>query len=58
MTKEIKGAIGGAMNDDTEKLIALFNSNFKTIDSNFNKLRESLEETIAKAKEDQIKHFN
>ena len=52
MTKEIKGAIGGAMNDDTEKLIALFNSNFETIDSNFNKLRESLEETIAKAKED------
>jgi len=58
MTKEIKSAIGGAMNDDTEKLIAVFNSNFETIDSNFNKLRESLEETIAKAKEDQIKHFN
>jgi hypothetical protein len=58
MTKEIKSAIGGAMNDDTEKLIAVFNSNFETIDSNFNKLRESLEETIAKAKEDQIKYFN
>ena len=43
MTKEIKGSIGDAINDDTEKLINQFNSNFETIDNNFNKLRESLE---------------
>ena len=58
MTKEIKGAIGGALNEDNEKLIGQFNSNFEKIDSNFNELRESLEQTIAKAKEDPIKHFN
>jgi hypothetical protein len=43
MTTEIKGAIGDAITDDTEKLINQFNSNFETIDSNFIKLRESLE---------------
>ena len=58
MTSEIKSAIGGAITDDTEKLINQFNSNFETIESNFNSLRENLEKAIAKAKEDQIKHFN
>ena len=43
MTKEIKGSIGDAITDDTEKLIKQINSNFETIDSKFNKLRESLE---------------
>ena len=43
MKKEIKGSIGDAITDDTEKLINQFNSNFETIDNNFNKLRESLE---------------
>jgi predicted transcriptional regulator len=61
MTLEIKGAIGGAITEDTEKLINQFNSNFETIESNFSKLNESIEKlelNIAKAKEDQIKHFN
>jgi hypothetical protein len=61
MTLEIKGAIGGAITEDTEKLINQFNSNFETIESNFTKLNDSIEKlelTIAKAKEDQIKHFN
>ena len=58
MTSEIKSAIDGAITDDTEKLINQFNSNFETIESNFNSLRENLEKAIAKAKEDQIKHFN
>jgi hypothetical protein len=43
MTLEIKGAIGGAITKDTEKLINQFNSNFEAIESNFTKLRESLE---------------
>ena len=43
MTQEIKDTIGAAITDDTEKLINQFNSNFETIESNFNKLRESLE---------------
>ena len=58
MTSEIKSAIGGAITDDTEKLINRFNSNFETIESNFNSLRENLEKAITRAKEDQIKHFN
>ena len=58
MTSEIKSAIGGAITDETEKLINQFNSNFEKIESNFNSLRENLEKAIAKAKEDQIKHFN
>jgi hypothetical protein len=43
MTLEIKGAIGGAITEDTEKLINQFNSNFETIESNFSKLNESIE---------------
>jgi hypothetical protein len=50
MTLEIKEAIGRAITEDTENLINQFNSNFETIESNFTKLRESLEESIAKTK--------
>jgi chaperonin cofactor prefoldin len=58
MTNEIKSAIDGEITNDTENSINLLNSNFKTIESNFNSLRENLEKAIAKAKEDHIKQFN
>jgi uncharacterized protein YllA (UPF0747 family) len=58
MTNEIKSAIDGEITNDTENSINLLNSNFKTIESNFNSLRELLEKAITKAKEDHIKQFN
>ena len=43
MTLDIKGAIGGAITEDTEKLINQFNSNFEIIESKFSKLNERIE---------------
>ncbi len=65
MTVEIKDSIGGAITEDTEKLLIQFNSNFEAIENNFNSLKTSIEElqnklvqTVAEAKDAQIKHFN
>ncbi len=65
MTVEIKDSIGGAITEDTEKLLVQFNANFEAIESNFNFLKTSIEElqnklvqTVAEAKDTQIKHFN
>ncbi len=44
MTTEIKDSIGGAISEDTEKLLNQFNSNFEAIESNFNTLKQSIEE--------------
>ena len=65
MAVEIKDSIGGAITEDTEKLLIQFNSNFEAIENNFNSLKTSIEElqnklvqTVAEAKDAQIKHFN
>ena len=65
MTVEIKDSIGGAITEDTEKLIIQFNANFEALENNFNSLKTSIEElqnklvqTVAEAKDAQIKHFN
>ena len=65
MTVEIKDSIGSAITEDTEKLLVQFNANFEAIENNFNSLKTSIEElqsnlvqTVAEAKEAQIKHFN
>jgi hypothetical protein len=65
MTVEIKDSIGGAITEDTEKLLIQFNANFEAIENNFNSLKTSIEElqnklvqTVAEAKDAQIKHFN
>ncbi len=65
MTVEIKDSIGGAITEDTEKLLVQFNANFEAIENNFNSLKTSIEElqnklvqTVAEAKDAQIKHFN
>ena len=44
MTVEIKDSIGGAITEDTEKLLIQFNSNFEAIENNFNSLKTSIEE--------------
>ena len=65
MTVEIKDSIGSAITEDTEKLLVQFNANFEAIENNFNSLKTSIEElqnklvqTVAEAKDAQIKHFN
>jgi archaellum component FlaC len=65
MTIDIKDSIGGVISDDTEKLLSQFNANFEAIENNFNSLKQSIEElqsklvqTVAEAKDAQIKHFN
>ena len=65
MTVEIKDSIGGAITEDTEKHLIQFNANFEAIENNFNSLKTSIEElqnklvqTVAEAKDAQIKHFN
>ena len=65
MTVEIKDSIGGAITEDTEKLLIQFNANFEAMENNFNSLKSSIEElhnklvqTVAEAKDAQIKHFN
>ncbi len=65
MTVEIKDSIGGAITEETEKLLIQFNANFETLENNFNSLKTSIEElqnklvqTVADAKDAQIRHFN
>ena len=65
MTVEIKDSIDGAISEDTEKLLNQINSNFETIENNFNSLKTIIEElqiklvqVVTEAKEAQIKHFN
>ena len=65
MTVEIKDSIGGAITEDTEKLLIQFNANFEAMENNLNSLKTTIEElhnklvqTVAEAKDAQIKHFN
>jgi hypothetical protein len=44
MTVDIKETMGGAISEDTERLLGQFNSNFEKIESNFNDLKTSIEE--------------
>ena len=48
MNKEIKESIGGAISEDTEKLLNQFNSNFESIENNFNALKERIDELESK----------
>ena len=48
MNIDIKESIGGAIQDDTEKLLNQFNSNFETIENNFNMLKERIDELESK----------
>lgn len=43
-TNNLKEVMGGAITQETETLINTFSSNFESIETNFVKLRESIEE--------------
>jgi malate synthase len=48
MTQEIKDNIGNVITQDTEDLLNQFSGNFEAIDSNFNSLKQRIDELESK----------
>ena len=48
MTQEIKDNIGTVITQDTEDLLSQFSGNFEAIDSNFNSLKQRIDELESK----------
>jgi len=64
MTREIKDNIGNVITQDTEDLLNQFSGNFEAIDSNFNSLKQRIDELetkllekVAEAKDVQLKQL-
>ena len=48
MTKDIKDTVGTVITQDTEDLLTQFSGNFEAIDSNFNSLKQRIDELESK----------
>ena len=64
MTREIKDNIGNVITQDTEDLLNQFSGNFEAIDSNFNSLKQRIDELenkllekVAEVKDVQLKQL-
>jgi ABC-type Zn2+ transport system substrate-binding protein/surface adhesin len=64
MTRDIKVNIGKSISQETENLLNQFSGNFEALDSNFNSLRQRIDELetkllekVAEAKDAQLKQL-
>ena len=64
MTQDIKDNLGNVIMQDTEDLISQFSGNFQAIESNFNSLKDRIDELeskliekVAEAKDAQLKQL-